>query len=327
MLNKHKIKAIGGFFELELPRRDINFHQGSIALTNGRACLSLIIEIEKPKLIYVPYYTCYALFEPIEKLDINIIFYSIDSNLNPINLPILDKDDLFIYINYFGLKDDTCKSLIKKYNKKVVIDNTHSFFHKEYNNIYSFTSARKYFGVADGAYLYGATDYNIERIERNNNVSIECNVERLKGNQDIAYNLYQNAESKFSYTIERISNISEEILKTIDYDFISKKRIENYNYLNTELSKYNKLQLRLDKNIVPFCYPLLPSLQINKADFHKEQIYIPTLWPDILTRNNHIFDFENKFTNDLLPLPIDHRYTIEDMQRIINFIKGKINDR
>ena len=326
IVDVNNLKPIGGFFELELPQTNANYHQNALALTNGRACISWILKKEQPKSIYVPFYTCYALFEPMEKLGINVIFYSINEFLEPIDLPELQNDELFIYINYFGLKNNICKKLIKKYNKQVIIDDTHNFFHFGYGDIYSFTSARKYFGVADGAYLYGCNTENIENIERNKNISILHNIKRLEEEYDLAYEYYLQAESKFDSKIQRISLLSEKILNSIEYDIVIQKRIENYKYLHKNLSIYNSLGLDLENIEVPFCYPFLPAKLIEKAFFHAEKVFIPILWPDILERGNENFKFENEFVQKLLPLPIDHRYNTDDMKRIINLIEGKINE-
>ena len=53
-------------------------------------------------------------------------------------------------------------------------------------------------------------------------------------------------------------------------------------------------------------------MKLKKSDFHKEIIFIPTLWSDIMNRNEVWFSFENKLASQLLPLPIDHRYGKED---------------
>lgn len=319
-------KPIGGFFELELPLVNKSYHQNAIALTNGRACMRVILEEEKPKSVYVPFYTCYALFEPMDKLGINIIFYSINEFLEPVDLPELNNDELFVYINYFGLKNNICKQLIEKYNKQVIIDDTHNFFHFGYGDIYSFTSARKYFGVADGAYLYGSNIKSLDNIQRNKNISILHNIKRLEEELDLAYEYYLKAETTFDSEILRISLLSEKILNSIEYDIVIKKRIENYMYLDKHLCNKNDLKLDIEKGEVPFCYPFLPKILIEKEFFYKEKIFIPTFWPDILERKNLNFKLENEFTKRLLPLPIDHRYNIEDMQRVINYIQGKINE-
>ena len=54
---------------------------------------------------------------------------------------------------------------------------------------------------------------------------------------------------------------------------------------------------------------------------------MPTLWPDVLDRDNkNKFSFEEGLVNNLIPLPIDHRYGEEDMMIIVDAIQRKVNE-
>ena len=47
---------------------------------------------------------------------------------------------------------------------------------------------------------------------------------------------------------------------------------------------------------------------------------MPTLWPNVL-ENMSSESIEYKWTANILPLPCDQRYTIEDMKYIINCLQ------
>ena len=48
---------------------------------------------------------------------------------------------------------------------------------------------------------------------------------------------------------------------------------------------------------------------------------MPDLWLDTENRvNKNKFDFECALSRELLPLPIDHRYSIDDMKKLIDII-------
>jgi len=325
-MNRNSNKPIGGFFELELPNKEVHYHKDAFALTTGRACMHTILKIEKPSLVYVPFYTCYALYEPILQSGIDIKFYSINELMEPCNIPDLNDKEMFVYINYFGLKNKLCNTLAKKYRKKIIIDNTHNFFSFGYEESYSFTSARKYFGVPDGAYLYGGS---LDNVSRNKNTSISHNVKRLEGLLECAYSKYLQEEKKFNIDILRISKISERLLQSVDYDSVVNKRVKNYHYLHKKLKDFNdcKFNLNLEEGVVPFCYPFLPKKNIEKSFFHELKIFVPTLWPDVLDRDNkNKFSFEEGLVNNLIPLPIDHRYGEEDMMIIVDAIQRKVNE-
>ena len=322
-MSQNSHKPIGGFFELELPNVDEGegYHKNAFALTTGRACIHTILKIEKPNLVYVPFYSCYALYEPMQRLGVKVIFYPINELLEPVSFPNLKVGEMYIYINYFGLKNKLCNDLAAKYGSRMIIDNTHNFFNYGYKDSYSFTSARKYFGVPDGAYLYGG---RLNDIDRNDNISISHNIKRLEGFLESAYKDYLKAEARFDIAIKRISTISEKLLETVDYNLVVKKRIENYNFLHDALKKTNhfNFDLKINNDTVPFCYPYIPNKHIEKKSFHRINIFIPTLWPDILDRNeNFNVSFEKNMVKKTLFLPIDHRYSIKEMMIIINLIE------
>ena len=311
---------IGGFFELELPDLGRAFHMEALALTNGRSCVRWILERERPQRVYVPFYSCEALYEPIKEMGIRYEYYSIDEKLNPIDLPIPENNELLICINYFGLKNDEMFKLSERYGNKIVIDDTHRFFHRGYPGSYSFTSARKYFGVPDGAYLYGAKNVEIEKISRFDRVSLAHSFARLIGKQDEAYENFIKYEASLRAGVERISIISERLLNCVDYPKVMERRLGNFQYLDEIFASQNTLDFDVDAIDAPFCYPLLPRVAVDKKKLYKELIFVPTLWPDIFDRKCKKYACEYDMADRLLPLPIDHRYDRQDMQRMAEIL-------
>ena len=64
------IHPIGGYFELELPHGQ-EFHSKAIALNSGRFCFEYLLKCRKSKKVYIPYYTCDSVIEPVIKLGID----------------------------------------------------------------------------------------------------------------------------------------------------------------------------------------------------------------------------------------------------------------
>jgi len=316
-------KPIGGFFELEVQMSGPGYHPDALALTNGRACMRWILEKEKPSRVYIPFYTCYALYEPMEKMGIEYVFYSVDEALDPISIPEPMEGELLVYINYYGLKNKVAEKLSEKTGKRLIIDDTHRFFHYGYKGSYSFTSARKYFGVPDGAYLYGVAD-EVHDISRNVDISLLHGLKRLLGQQEEAYRDYVEYEASLGCQLKRISLFSERLLSGLDYKSIKETRIENFKYLHDRLGQYNTIPVDPGEMDVPFCYPFLPDQYIDKVKFYKNNIYIPTYWPDIPERDIIGFNVEKDITRRLLPLPVDHRYDISEMKRMSDFIEEMI---
>ena len=76
-MNQVKQKAIGGYFELELPLYP-ELHAEAIALNSGRFSFEYLLRCRKYKKVYIPYYTSDSVIEPVIKLGIDYEFYHID---------------------------------------------------------------------------------------------------------------------------------------------------------------------------------------------------------------------------------------------------------
>ena len=53
-----------------------------------------------------------------------------------------------------------------------------------------------------------------------------------------------------------------------------------------------------------------------RKELQKEKIYIPTLWPAVLDICRE-GELEYDMAKNILPLPVDQRYTTDDMQHIV----------
>ena len=311
------MKPIGGFFELELPSDGFIYHSEAIGFSTGRACLGVFIEQVRPTKVFVPYYTCDATYHPFQLRQIPLAFYEINAALEPLSLPELKEGEYFLYTNYFGVKEDYTLALRDHYGVKLLVDNTHCFFQKGYPGNWSFTSARKHFGIPDGAYLYpGSTmEMTFSPFE---GISILPYLNRLMGNQSLAFQQYQEYEASLDCDIHGISVYSERMLKAVDFEKVRKKRSDNFNYLQESLKDQNRLGIMTSHS--PFCYPLWPKKTIKHGDFYQNQIYVPSYWKEILNRVNIENSFSVGFSSQLLPLPIDHRYGKQDMDRMVEIV-------
>ena len=317
-------KYIGGFYELELPGLGSDAYHDAVALSTGRACMSYLLEAVDVQKIYLPLYACYALYEPFILAKVDIEYYSIDQLLEPDRLPRLERDEYFVYIDYFGLKSEYAASLYEHYQQQLILDNTHSFFIKTPPNCFAFTSARKYFGVPDGAYLYCPSNVTkLENVPRHENASAIHNVLRMEGKQESSYQHYLEYESSLDCSLRTISSLSELLLSHVDYESVRKKRIENFEFLADQLSAVNQFQPSRLPAAVPFCYPFLPAKNIEKQVFYRDNVFVPTLWPDVLERLSP-GQFEYDFTQRLLPLPVDHRYGCEEMKKVADLVLANI---
>ncbi len=110
-------KPVGGFFELDLPQGKELYHSDAIALTTGRSCIGHVLDIETPTRVIVPDYSCYAVYEPMIERGIDLLYYEVDEQLNPINLPDLRKSDLLLFVNFFGTEKCASRKLSQPFEE------------------------------------------------------------------------------------------------------------------------------------------------------------------------------------------------------------------
>lgn len=314
------MRPIGGFFELELPHGGNKYHEDAIGLSTGRACIGVFIEQVRPKKVFVPHYTCDATFHPFQQKGISLELYEIDENLEPLYLPQLKSGEYFLYTNYFGVKEEYIRYLVDHYRERVFVDNTHCFFHKGYPGVWSFTSARKHFGVPDGAFLYAGAPLSTKFLPFEE-ITLSPYLNRLLGNQVLAFEQYQAHEASLNCDINGISIYSYRVLGTVDFEKVQQRRKANFDYLQERLQGLNRLGFM--KSESPFCYPLWPKIPISHRDFHNELVFVPSYWKEIQNRVTKDNAFSVAFSASLLPLPVDHRYGREEMDRMVDIILSK----
>lgn len=307
---------IGGYFGLELNNSE-HYHNDALRLNTARNCFEYVLRIRHYKKVYIPYYTCEVMLEPINKLGLQYEFYQINELLEPTVLPLLKSNESFLYTNYFGLKQGCVKRLAANYGNQLIVDNSQAFFSKPIDGIDTFYSARKFFGVADGAYLY--TDKKLY-VKLEQDVSYERMSHLLKradiGAEAGYKDFRENDDSLCNQDIKRMSKLTESILSSIDYKVISQKRRQNYAFLNDALGESNLIHLDMDEDAVPMVYPYLTKDLSMKQKLIENKIFVATYWPNVfnlMTPN----DIEFKLANCLVCIPVDQRYGVADMERVL----------
>ncbi len=313
------MKEIGGYFEIELDGKK-EYHSRALRLNSGRNALRYILKVKKPGKIYVPDYICGSLPASIKKERIDFDFYQINENFEPlIDARSVEPSSFIIYINYFGVHDRTINNLSGKY-KNLIIDNAQAFFSRPVNGMCSFYSPRKFFGVSDGAYLYIDTSLD-EQIKTDVSYGrCEHLLKRLDLDARSGYQAYMKNETAFSgRPIRTMSKLTHAILTSIDYARAKKIREENFLFLHRSLVGINELDMPTGNVNGPMAYPLLISKKGVKESLIRSNIYVATYWEEVLARVKKN-SFEYKLAKYLVPLPIDQRYGLDDMRRIVDII-------
>ena len=314
------MKPIGGYFSLEL-RQGNSYHPNALALNTGRNCLEYVLKCRKYRKVYIPYYTCGVVIEPFQKLDVAYEYYHINQQLELEDEITLKDDEALLYTNYYGLKQPSVEQLARIYGKQLIVDNTQAFYAKPITGIDSFNTCRKFFGVPDGAYLYtdAKADFDIEQDVSYDRMSFL--LKRLDLGAEAGYADFREQTSRLvGQPIKWMSKLTMQMMSSIDNKTTAQQRRENYLYLESQLKDSNRLHLTLSDDAVPMVYPYYNEDKDLKNRLITEKVFVPTYWPNVFEWCKPQ-DWEYKFAEHAVFIPIDQRYDQSDMQRIIEIIK------
>lgn len=319
-------KPIGGYFEWEFPpQRNYTIHSNAVLLNSGRHALEYILRgLGDVSKLYIPYFTCDVIIQPLKYLNIPYTFYQINENLE-IALDIqLSSGEYLLYTNYYGVKDTYVEHIAEKYRDKIIIDNAQALFCPEYA-VHQFYSPRKFMGMPDG----GMVISNVDGFE--DSLPIDKSYDRCshllkrhelipsEGYLDFKENSYKIVDSPLS----RMSNISRMILHSVDMEFIKQRRLANFNQLHWALKRHNKLsQLLGPDNLVysvPLVYPFWTENDDLKQHLIQNNVFVATYWPNVFEWTKET-DLEYQIAKHVVCIPIDQRYGEKDINRIINLI-------
>lgn len=307
---------IGGFIGLQpisgsLVRED----RAGLLLTSGRACFAAILDILRPSRVHLPFYTCNSLIAPVVERGIPYAWYGIDDRLLPVTTINVDHGEIIVLIDYFGVRTSSVNRLAEQYGERAVIDDTHAFHSGAHpGGQWSFNSARKFFGVPDGGYLFGPGPFP-EVAERNVAVNGDHLILRSLGASDLAYASYRSNEQRMTASIVKANALSEAILCRTDIEDARKRRNANFRVAHGLFNSMGGLHLDEALLSAPLCYPLLMRQAVDLPKLHAHGLYLPKYWPDILSRSEaHDFPTEMGLTERLLAFPIDQRYSEKDIE-------------
>lgn len=320
----------GGFLPLELNPGNEYFTQYEPYLrrfNSAKAGIDYLIKRIGKKKIHIPYYYCPSTTDAIKRTGIDISFYHVNENMEPEHIDD-DADSIILIVDYFGV----CKERINAFSATIkaadlIIDSAHDFFAEPIkgDNIHNLYSAKKFFGVPDGAYVvsnivipdvealsdsYEYADYLLLTYENGTNA---------------AYEKKKNADKQIGSNYDAMSKLAKGLLENVDYKRVRQQRKDNYLMLFDAFKDINNISL--PGEAVPYQFPLL--LRGKGRDIKKQlienRIFVSTLWSgDELQKNGN--EFEISMMEDCVFLPMDQRYNEEDMKYIISLVRIIVNE-
>ena len=312
------MKEIGGYIELEdsfLPM----LHEKAIALNSGTSCLAYIIRANKIAKIRIPYFLCDCVKNICKCQSVKTVFYKIEKDFLPRIDTEIESDEWIYLVNYYGqLNEEQIERFVNRY-KRVIVDQAQAYFEKPIRGAHTLYTCRKFFGVPDGAFLYTNTKLDETIVQDESFERMHFLLGRYERTASEFYNEYvENNLYLADQPIKKMSKLTNNLLRGIDYERIKKRRTRNFNYLYKHLGEVNLLNLKLVHGA--YAYPFLsPKGAEIRKKMLEDRIYIPILWPNVLKDASHS-SLEYYYAKNILPLPVDQRYDIEDMQILVDKI-------
>ncbi len=313
------MREIGGYFELENLISN-PYYNNLIALNTARHALIYVLRAKKIKKIYIPYFLCDSVQLILDREGFDYEQYYISETLQPLFDKILNADEYLYVVNYFGLFSDDEILSLKEKHQNIIVDSAQAFFQRPIEGIDTIYSCRKFFGVPDGAYL--STDvYLDETLELDvSKHRLRHILGRYEGDAQTYYTDFKDNSFSFKKEpLKAMSRLTRNILGAINYDEVIKIRNRNFDFLNTALESYNMMPVSKPKGA--FGYPFYVKNGVSfRNKMALKKIYIPTLWPEILVNcpeNSIEFDL----AANILLLPCDQRYDLDDMAYMVQCIK------
>lgn len=340
----------GSFFKIvrhEIEKKKIHF------LGSGREAISAAIcDIEKKdskinKMCLLPQYTCGSVITPFTKRGWKIKFYTVDRELN-INLEDIKRmiegvrPSVILIHPYYGMLINQqiiqflqeCREL-----RKIVIieDLTQAlyFIKTPQWSDYRVASLRKWFAIPDGGMISTNDIIKIDKgEEKTEYIYLKRKAQELKEKylreednikKESFLQLNSQAEAILDSNIDasKMSEFSLKEIEEVDAEFIFKRRQANSDYLDRELKAFHKMLHTFARaKHSPLYYPILVENRKRFQSFLcQNNIFTSVIWQKS-RELDLICDIDVQYIyNNVLAIPCDQRYSFDDMERIIYFIK------
>ena len=210
------MQEFGGYIELdkyELPL----LHEGAIALNCARNALAYLIKARNIRKILIPKFLCDSVQKVCERENVQYKYYSIGKDFLPLSIDLASDEWLYI-VNFYGqISNEILEMLVNQY-QRVIIDNVQAYFQAPIPNVDTIYTCRKFFGVADGAFLYTNADIGL-------NLEIDESFDRMRfllGRFERTaaefYSEYVANNDMFeNEPIKKMSKLTDNLLRGIQY--------------------------------------------------------------------------------------------------------------
>ncbi len=328
----------------------------TVSVASGRDALYWIIYslgLPRGSQVLLPAYLCDAVVKPFLDNGLRVHFYGITSDLQVDSADLASKLSseirILLYIPYFGFPLELPQDVIKSANPQTIVveDSTHAFLsspdqlpaHADIR----FASLTKMLPVPNGAVTSWADHLSLDLTPPGMRLSLgylgalssRCLGGVLKAlwlrfpwlfpKRMFRLLFFWSAALLDSYPKPAsMASISKHIFESIDLREVVTSRRRNFQYLLAWLEDTNHIRIMyrsLPEGICPLGFPILTENRDGlRRHLISHRVYPPIHWefPEIISREE--FHEAWSISNHILTIPIDQRYSEEDMARIVDLI-------
>ena len=309
-------KEIGGYFGLErFSGRE--YHHELLGVNSGRNALLYILKARNVQKLYIPRFLCDSVYELCRREGYPYEEYPVDEAFMPVFDRTLGPGEYLYIVNYYGQISNEQAVELKSRWDHIIFDNVQAFFQKPVPGVDTVYSCRKFFGVPDGGYVACDAPLTGELPTDVSKDRMKHILGRFEETGSAYYGDFQANDELFYQTpLRKMSALTRNILRGIDYDAVRQKRNENYALLDKTLGSCNGLKPKAPDG--PYMYPFYcPNGMEVKKRLAEKKIYVATLWPNVLELDGTL---EKDYAENILPLPCDQRYGLEDMMYLMDHL-------
>jgi hypothetical protein len=321
-------KEYGGYLPLELPKDRGHYYDSKkgksvLKVNSGRTAFYCAALDSGMKRIHLPYFTCEYTRSPFDELGIEVVEYFLDENFMP-KIVECSQKDYVLWTNYYGnSSQETIDIVFQKY-PNLIIDNCHAFFSPPISAAYNCYSARKFFGVNDGAYLVKSSLSTFDQLQIDQSTPHARHlVDQIESGTNSGYAASLTNEDRLVGNYKKMSRFTEKVLGTINYEDVKIRRRENFLAYHETLGHLNSFPIDLSSE-THFYYPFLFEQESLRFRLIEKKVYNPQWWKHILEKLPNS-SFESRLAKFTVLLPIDQRYEARDVKDVCDILRGCID--
>ena len=322
------------------------FNTGRAAI---EALLKKLLERGYTK-VYLPSFLCDSVRDAVLRVGIQLEYYRVnrDFSVNPDEICIDEHNILFV-VQYFGQRINKefldFVKLVKQKNVIIIEDISLSLLSDDEGYVgfgnYLIGSLRKWFPIIDGGILLSRIDEEFQLADASFDYTLYYFMAQIlkssylkssdrNPNNKQVFLSYNNdgMKSLFSdYTIRKMSRISADLLKGLDYQDIRNKRIKNYDLLRTLIEPITQVKVLVDRRGT--MTPLAMVILSEERDELLRYLISHDIYCNVHWKSNECtvqFPESEYLAARCITIPCDHRYGKEEMHYIARAIEAFYED-